>query len=113
MLTGMLLHVVSSTFRIDLPANAFAGGLSCQYVNDVSRRLFIAVYKRNPAEDPYIVRLTSRSRIERRSIENDTHTVTHIQASLDFGLELKKIRFVVVEPFGWHKKSLQGAEYNT
>jgi len=99
----MLLHVVSSTSGIDLPTNALAGGLSCQYMNDVSGRLlFIAVYKRNPAEDPCIVRLTPRGRIERRSIENNPHAVVQIQASLDFGLKLEKMGFVVIQAFGRH-----------
>ena len=103
MLSGMLLHVIRTTDRIDSPANRWTANSPFNKVDDVSAGLiFQTVDERHAVNRPQIVRLAAGRGIEGGLIENDAEPVADSLSFHDVRVELEQIRIVIVESIGFH-----------
>ena len=99
----MLFHVISTAVGIDLPAHPRSVWFTGEDVNDVSGLLvLIAIDKLYAAESTDIIWLSSGSRIERGSVENHARAVTKVQNVDNIRVKFQQVRFVVVDPLGFH-----------
>ena len=103
MLPRMLLHVIGTANSIDTAVHRAAHQLAIDQMNHRSRILvFDAIDHCRVVDRSEVIRLTSRGRIERGLVQNDTDAVRHRPCFENRGVEFEKIRIVIIKPFGFH-----------